>query len=105
MAIFVAGIEIKKSTKHVEAAIDVFSGLGFKSPRLQSRSVGIRAVELKCSAALLHFVQMDCGSAQCSHLRHVMGMSLRTLFNQVIRLRISLQLLPNLLRQPFGIFH
>jgi len=33
---FVAGIEIKPSTMHVEAASDVFTGLGFKSPRLHS---------------------------------------------------------------------
>jgi hypothetical protein len=32
---FVAGIEIKISTKHVEAVIDVISGRGFNSPRLQ----------------------------------------------------------------------
>jgi hypothetical protein len=30
-----AGIEIKTSTKHVEAAIRVISGRGFNSPRLQ----------------------------------------------------------------------
>jgi hypothetical protein len=42
---FVAGIEIKPSAKHVEAASDVVTGLGFKSPRLQFRLVGIRAVE------------------------------------------------------------
>jgi hypothetical protein len=33
---FVAGIEIKISTTHVEAVIVVFTGLGFKSPRLHS---------------------------------------------------------------------
>lgn len=33
---FVAGIEIKPSTMHVEAASDVVTGLGFKSPRLHS---------------------------------------------------------------------
>jgi len=32
---FVAGIEIKTSDKHVEAVINVVTGLGFKSPRLQ----------------------------------------------------------------------
>ena len=31
---FVAGIEIKTPTMHVEAASDVVTGLGFKSPRL-----------------------------------------------------------------------
>jgi len=36
MSMFVAGIEIKPSDKHVEAASDVVSGLGFKSPRLHS---------------------------------------------------------------------
>ncbi len=35
MSTFVAGIEIKTSTKHVEAASDVVSGRGFNSPRLQ----------------------------------------------------------------------
>jgi hypothetical protein len=33
---FAAGIEIKTPTMHVEAASDVFTGLGFKSPRLHS---------------------------------------------------------------------
>jgi len=33
---FVAGVEIKISTMHVEATIDVISGLGFNSPRLHS---------------------------------------------------------------------
>ena len=37
----VAGIEIKTSTMHVEAASDVVTGLGFKSPRLHSDEVGI----------------------------------------------------------------
>ncbi len=32
---FVAGIEIKTPNKHVVAASDVVTGLGFKSPRLQ----------------------------------------------------------------------
>ena len=35
MSIFVAGVEIKRPTKHVEAAIRVISGRGFNSPRLQ----------------------------------------------------------------------
>ena len=39
MSIFVAGIEIKLSDKHVEAASDVVTGLGFKSPRLHSDMV------------------------------------------------------------------
>jgi len=34
MSMFVAGIEIKTSDKHVEAVINVVTGLGFKSPRL-----------------------------------------------------------------------
>ena len=38
---FVAGIEIKTSDKHVEAAINVVTGLGFKSPRLQLDSMRI----------------------------------------------------------------
>ena len=42
---FVAGIEIKTSTMHVEAASDVVSGLGFNSPRLHFRHGRNRAVE------------------------------------------------------------
>ena len=34
MSLFVAAVEIKKADKHVEADTDVFTGLGFKSPRL-----------------------------------------------------------------------
>ncbi len=36
MSTFVAAVEIKQSTKHVEATIDVVSGRGFDSPRLHS---------------------------------------------------------------------
>src|SRR3954447_14582311 len=35
VSIFAAGLEIKRPTKHVEAAIRVISGRGFNSPRLQ----------------------------------------------------------------------
>jgi hypothetical protein len=54
MSIFAADVEIKKSTKHVEAVIWVFSGRGFDSPRLHfSRFSGKnRAVEQKNSRAL-----------------------------------------------------
>lgn len=61
VSIFVAGVEIKRSTKHVEAASDVVSGLGFKSPRLQ---FVLAAEKRGCRKFCRKFI--DCLTSVCS---------------------------------------
>ena len=69
---FVAGIEIKTSTKHVEAATDVVSGRGFKSPRLHSTRCARswRANELisRCGAIFSRGIRESNALSKCQRI-------------------------------------